>query len=312
MNKIVKLFAIGAGSLLIFFTVLAIYEQYTTSGWSPEIISALATLCLVLLTGWYAYSTNKLMHINQKQTEAAKASFMPALDVKYEENNNNDIVLKIRNRGEGVARNVSVLLSVVGRGIDTAQFDLSESLPPEYEYTMNESEGITVTPEYYTEFSELSLDDVFENPDEVEYSDQLITKKLVEDGPVTNLEEESDRLGSELDLNSPFPADTGSLYDVIEKHSEGREKSYIPAVYLQISFNDVLYGQRHVETVIEGGYMDPEDPTLNDIFPGNHLVSTRFSREKKPFIDVYGPIIRSSRPFRKSVDVGIQKRDPHR
>jgi hypothetical protein len=132
--------------VLIVAITWSLYQSYQSQGLTPGFSSTLATLALVILTGWYAYSTSNLIGVNEQQIEAARASSMPALDVTYHEKEDGELYMTIRNRGQGVARNVTVLFSVVGRGIDTCQINLSESFPPQFSYKLNKSEGIDFLP----------------------------------------------------------------------------------------------------------------------------------------------------------------------
>jgi len=269
---------------MILLTSASLYSEIAQSGFTTGVTSSLATLSLVVLTAWYAYSTSQLIDVNQQQTEAARASFMPALDVEYEEIEDNKLHLTIRNRGQGVARNVSILFSVVGRRFDTCQINLSESLPPGSEYSMNGDEGIVFEPTFYTEFTDLEILDVLKNPDEIELSKDLRTKRLETDAPVSNLKEEVSKLGKEIGYDSKLPANTGSFYEIIEIHGKNRVDDYMPAVYLQVTFNDVLYGERHVETVLDGEYPHPEDPSLNTLIAGSHIIESKILKRKKSLV----------------------------
>jgi hypothetical protein len=266
---------------------------------------------LVILTGWYAYSTSNLIGVNEQQIEAARASSMPALDVTYHEKEDGELYMTIRNRGQGVARNVTILFSVVGRGIDTCQINLSESLPPQFTYKLNKSEGIDFYPKFYTGFTDKSFREVIESPDEViESSDLLSTKSSFEDVSATNLQELMMEMRDEFELDAPLPTGEGDLRDILKKHTEGRMDKYSPAIYLQVTFTDVMYGETHTETVIDGGYVHPEEPSLNNLLPGAHTLRTGITGKVKPFREVHGDIVRGPYPHITDLEVEVCSMEP--
>ncbi|WP_435097359.1 hypothetical protein [Halarchaeum sp. P4] len=297
--------------VMVTIILWSVYKSYQSTGFTSSLASTLSTLALVLLTGWYAYSTKELLKINENQVEAARATYMPALDARYEYDDG-EISLEVRNRGQGVARNVSILISIVGRGIDTYKLKLSESLPPQYSYHTPEGDTVVFRPKFYTEYTDKPLGELLqleEGPDENFPEGDLGRSGITSEVSVDNLYDYMDNVGTSKALYSNFPADEGTLPDIIDRHTNGRPDTYSPAIYMQIVFTDVMYGQTHAETILDGVYTDPDEPSLDNFLPGEHTVKPRF-RKAKNFRDVHGDIVESDIPYIEELDVSVRPNEP--
>lgn len=299
--------------ILFLGIIWSMKESYQKNGFTASLASSFSTLALVVLTGWYAHTTSELLDTNKNQVEAARASYMPALDVDYDYDGEL-LALDIRNRGQGVARNVAVLVSIVGRGVDTYQLKLPESLPPQYSYVNDQEEpNIEFEPRFYTDFTDKPMSEILElkeGPDEVFPEGEMGRSGGVADSDVENLYEYMDNIGTSKALYSPLPSSEGSFEDAINRHTEDRPNTYSPAIYLQVVFTDVMYGQTHQETVLDGVYTDPSDPSFTELLPGDHTVTTRIPGKVKKFREVHGDIVKAPIPYVEEMDVDISSNEP--
>lgn len=263
--------------VLMIFTLL-------TDALSPSGVTGLATILLVLVTIIYTENT-------REQAQATRASYAPSLDLKIHPKRNH-LAFDITNRGEGVARNITIRMKIANYEYHA---HVSDSLSPGeqlYSPYGPEKDRVAVVPRFY------------EPRMERRDPDRTPPRRALKQGDRSPLKTMTDMQGSaQLTLPELF---------VLKQEMRGgwvvpSGELFVP-LNIEVTYTDVTEANSFVttspdfnETIVKAGSGD-----IRSILTGDKGVTTfesRWHRFKRKYL-----LGRDIAPYKETLSTAVQSR----
>lgn len=111
-KKVIRILLILLALLAVAYASYILYRVLQSEGYSSQLASGIATLGLVLITIWYAWSTGKLTDLTKSQIEATRATYAPNINVSIDFVGDN-LEAEIENTGNGPAKSLILDFDIV-------------------------------------------------------------------------------------------------------------------------------------------------------------------------------------------------------
>ena len=130
------------------YSAFIIHQVIQTDGYSPEVASGIATLGLVTVTIWYAWSTGRLTGLYKEEIRATKATYAPNLNPSCDLNEDS-LEVNIENTGSGPAKSLTIDFDIIHE--QTAyryRADVVDDVGPNSSIATPGDENIVLTPRF--------------------------------------------------------------------------------------------------------------------------------------------------------------------
>lgn len=278
-KRLSPLLLLSAVIPLVAVSFWSIYRAYEATGYSTAFASAVGTLTLVIITGWYAWSTRKLLGATQAQTKATRASFAPHIDARLHSRGPDFFAVDLVNSGHGLATDIEIEARIYTEKSGLHSMGkryryvchINPSLPPGTGLGGGRGKGVQIKPNFFTEVSDKTINEVLDDPSE---------DAVIPDVPEEVAQHLTQYL-SQSDTSPKHPTSYADINGLLDTLRESDDVFPYPVFEVWIRYEDTLGGGKSYEEQICRARLDLEKDNFQQAFTRRpRILSTRGFRRR--------------------------------
>lgn len=270
--------------------------EYSWEWWLTEFGPALGGIATFVLVIYYA----RLYKETKEQTKATRASYAPELDTHFATRGDDFFSISIRNRGQGTARDIQIETNIyITRMGEWSIGDcyryiahLKQSLPPQTSIRGHEGSPLRITPKFFLEVSNETLDDAHQRGTQKEN-----IAEANEDVMSYFSEYINDKGGNK------YPTESGDILDLFKNLENFSESKMLPIFEVKIRYKDSIKGSEWNEKQVFKSKLDTDSESFASSIEKNYIISLNKGRILDKVLDKVADLILNKKQYRPKKDV---------